>query len=206
MNRSDLWRRATTGRWWLWAIPLALLVVNLGIFLYYQVGYAGQVGQMQGQLESDISERHRVVAQRESLEELVERARSGREGIESLYVDRFSTESLRLTDVIREVKDLAEKSGLQPAESISYPEESIEDYGLLKRSLVFSVQGTYPQLRQFVNLLELSETFVVLERVNVAGTSPTLNVNLDISTLFAGRDRAAKRDERRQNRRPRRNA
>lgn len=186
--------------WWQWAAPLALVVVNLGALVYYQVGYAGQFGQMQGQLDSAARDRQSVIGQRRALEGLVERAESGRAGIESLYVDRFSTESERLTALIREVKQLARTAGLQEAESISYPEESIEDYGLLKRSLVFSVQGSYPQLRQFVNLLELSDAFVVLEKIHVSGVSPTLTVNLDISTLFSGRDNAEEREQRRRRR------
>ena len=105
--------------------------------------------------------------------------------------------------MIREVKELASNSGLQPAESISYPEESIEDYGLTKRSLVFSVQGSYAQLRRFINLLELSETFVVLEQINVSGVSPNLTVSLRISTLFSGKDRPTTREERRSSRRRR---
>ncbi|MEM1247784.1 MAG: hypothetical protein AAGK22_15525 [Acidobacteriota bacterium] len=201
MNPSSLLRSLRSLPWWVWAVPAVLVVVNLGALIYYQIGYAGQFGQMQGQLDSAKNERSLVMAQRQALEELVGRANTGREGIESLYVDSFSTESERLTRMIREVKDLAEKAGLQPAETISYPEESIDDYGLLKRSLVFTVNGTYPQLRQFVNFLELSDTFVVLEKVNVSGVSPSLAVSFDISTLFSGRDSAEERIDRRRRRR-----
>lgn len=201
MRSSSLLRSLRALNWWVWAIPAALVLFNLGALIYYQVGYAGQFGQMRGQLDSVANDRSLAATQREALEELLGRADNGRVGIESLYVDRFSTESERLTQMIREVKDLAQKAGLQRAESISYPEESIEDYGLLKRSLVFSVTGSYPQLRQFVNFLELSETFVVLEKVNVSGVSPSLNVSLDISTLFSGRDSAEERVERRRKRR-----
>lgn len=201
MNRSSLLRSLRGLDWWVWAVPATLLLLNLGALIYYQVGYAGQFGQMRGQLDTAANNRTLAVAQREALEGLVSRAETGREGIESLYVDSFSTESERLTQMIREVKDLAEKAGLQPAETISYPEESIDDYGLLKRSLVFTVNGSYPQLRQFVNFLELSETFVVLEKVNVTGVSPSLAVSFDISTLFSGRDSAEERLERRRRRR-----
>ena len=183
--------------WWRWALPAALFVVNVGVLGFYQLRYAGQVGEMQGLIDAETAELHRVEAQRRALSGLVERARSGREGIEALYTEYFSTESARLTATIREVKDLAAKAGLQRAESISYPDEDVEDYGLLKRSLVFSVQGSYAQLRQFVNLLELSESFVVLEQINVSGVSPNLNVSLRISTLFSGRDRPLTREERR---------
>ncbi len=203
MTRRDLLTGALAKRWWLWAVPLALFVINVVVFGYYQVAYAGQVDQMQSQVQAEETELRRVVGQREALDALVTRARAGRDGIDALYETSFSTESARLTALIREVKGLAETAGLRRAESISYPAEDIEDYGLHKRSLVFTVQGSYDQLRRFVNLLELSETFVVLERINVNGASPNLTVNLNLSTLFSGRDRASRREDRPDRRRRR---
>ena len=66
-----------------------------------------------------------------------------------------------------EVKDLAKRAGLAPR-SITYPEEQIQQYGLIKRSFIFSVEGTYADLRTFINLLELSDSFLTLEDASLA--------------------------------------
>jgi Type II secretion system (T2SS), protein M subtype b len=86
-----------------------------------------------------------------------------------------------------EVRSLARKAGLEPR-AFSYPEEDIDDYGLIKRSSIFSVEGTYPELRQFLYLLEASRSFLTVEEINLAGASgggPELRIDIAISTLFA---------------------
>ncbi len=71
--------------------------------------------------------------------------------------------------------------------ALSYPEKTIEDYGLIKRSFIFSVQGPYPALRKLINLLETSHSFVAIDELNVAGNTegPELKIDLTLSTLFA---------------------
>jgi hypothetical protein len=69
---------------------------------------------------------------------------------------------------------------------VSYPTEPLEAYGLRRRAFVFSVQGTYPDLRKFINLLELSDTFLTLEQVTLSESSGgALGIQLRVSTLFA---------------------
>ena len=108
--------------------------------------------------------------------------------MQELYDERFSTRSERLTRFTAEVKSLARKAGLNPR-SLSYPEQAIESYGLVKRSSIFAVQGTYQELRQFLNLMELSDSFLTLESISLSEANeeqgPELRMSLKISTLFA---------------------
>jgi len=86
---------------------------------------------------------------------------------------------------IAEVKDLAARSGLE-IRAISYPQQSLTDYGLVRRSFVFGVEGSYGALRQLVYLLELTPSFLTLEsiRVGEVGTGGQLRAELSLSTLF----------------------
>jgi len=88
--------------------------------------------------------------------------------------------------VTAEVLSLARRAGLEP-EVLAYPEQEIEDYGLIKRSFVFSVSGTYLELRKFVNLLELSDSFLTLEDASMTQDpkGSELRMSLRLSTLFA---------------------
>jgi Tfp pilus assembly protein PilO len=97
----------------------------------------------------------------------------------------LAREAERLTRLINEVKKLAQRAGLEP-QSISYPEETLDEYGLVRMSLVFGVQGTYPQLRMLVNLLERSDLFLVLDQIALTGSAKSvLSISLQISTFFA---------------------
>ena len=54
------------------------------------------------------------------------------------------------------------------------------------------MDGTYLELRKFINLLELSDSFLTLEEVTLAGETrgegPELNIRLSLSTLFASEE------------------
>ena len=172
-----------------WGLPLALLLLGVAVLVGYQLAFADRVGAIRAAVERESGELTRLRSQRQQLEQLVARAERSRGGIRELYELRFATESERLTELIREVKELAERAGLRPT-NFNYPDRSLEDYGLIERSIVFSVQGTYRELRQFVNFLELSESFIILRSITVRGGSNELNLALQLATLFSGRDAA----------------
>jgi hypothetical protein len=173
--------------WKLWVPALVLVVVNLAILVTYEVAFASDVDQLRDEVAAERSRVELLSAQRTELAELVLGARRSRAGIEHLYRSNFGTERERFTDWIREVKELAEQSGLAPS-SISYPREELVTYGLLKRSFDFPISGSYSSLRQFINLLELTESFVVLEGVTMNESEPELRISLSLSTLFATGD------------------
>ena len=180
----DLWKRHGLT----WVVPLLLVLVNVSVLSTYRALYAGRVAAIKSQAEQEEQgELADMRSQREQLERVVGRARSSRDGITRLYGQVFATESERFTGVVREVKELAERAGLRP-DSIGYPERSIEEHDLIKRSIVFSVEGTYGDLRRFINFLELSDHFVALERIEVAQGAPQLRISLELTTLFSGRD------------------
>jgi type IV pilus assembly protein PilO len=181
---NGIWRR----RLWLWVPPLAFFVLNLALFSTYRLVYAGRVEALRAQLESRQERLAHLQGQAQVLSRRLATAHATAQGIEELYSDQFSTQRRRFTAVTAEVRDLARRAGLEPA-SMSYPTEEIEDYGLVKRYFTFSVQGTYQQLRQFINLLELTPSFVTLEQVSLNGEEGArLGIRLNLSTLFADED------------------
>lgn len=179
----EIWRR----RLWVWLPAAVFFLANASAWTVYKLGYAGQVEGVEQSLAEKTKERDARLKERRELEALVERVRTNRAQVAELYDKRFSTRRNRLTAVTAEIKDLAAKAGLAPS-SFTYPEEQIEDYGLVKRSFVFSVEGTYGALRKFINLLELSPSFLTVEQVRLAGSpeeGPELRISMVVSTLFS---------------------
>ncbi len=171
--------------WRNWAAPLALAVVGGLALVVYQVRYAGRVEALDRELAAAQASLDMLAAERGELEQAVTRAEANRELLRDLYAGRLGPERDRLTRMIAEVKQLASRAGMSP-DAISYPLEEIKDYGLLKKSVVFSVGGTYEGLRQMINFLELSSSFLVLEGVSLGepGMDGSLGIRLQISTLF----------------------
>ncbi len=176
--------------WWL--APLVVLLVNVGVLSTYRSLYSGRVDVLGEAIAEETAQLEKIASQQAQVAALVERADAAEKGIASLYEDRFATESERLTAVIREVRELASRAGVVP-DRISYPEEVFEDFGLIKRSLEFTVDGSYQELRLFVNYLEQSESFLVLESLGLQDGDTELRIRTTLSTLFSGRDVASDR-------------
>lgn len=173
-----------------WAPALAFLVLNLILLATYQLVFSGRVSAVEQRLEASRAELSRVERQEAQLQKAQSDAKRTAAEVDDFYAKELGTESERLTKIIAEVKALAKRAGLEPT-AISYPERTFEDYGLAKRSIVFGVSGTYDSLRQLVNMLELSDSFLILEEVSLSESGgrqrpgDKLQINLRISTWFA---------------------
>ncbi len=178
-------RAAASGRVLLWALPLALVLANLAWTAVHSTGFRGRAAGLERALERARADQERLDARRAELEALWIAAVETSARTERLYVEGFSTERDRLTDAIRLVKELASRSGLEPA-AISYPDERLEEFGLVRRSFVFNVDGTYADLRTFLHLLELAPSFVTLNQIALTGGAEGrgLKIALRLSTFF----------------------
>ena len=183
LDRSgwEPWRRGV-GRW----LPaLAVLVLAVGLFVLYQGRFAGRAEVSAQALTRGHQDLARLDVEQRRIEGELTLVGDNRRHLDEFYAS-LATERERLTRVIAEIKELARRCGLDP-QAISYPEQELADSGLRKRSFVFSVSGTYPNLRKLVNLLELSDSFLTLERVDLTGggdRGAQLRIDLTLSTLF----------------------
>lgn len=185
MSLRDTVLRVGRHRPWLWGLALVFFLLNLAFFSAYRMVYAGQVVNLRERLEQRQGELDELNGRAAHLADLVNSARSTRAALGELYTHRLASERIRFTKVASEIRELARRSGLEPS-SVSYPSEEIEDYGLVKREFTFTVTGTYVELRRFVNLLEVTPTFITLEQVGLSGEKGAeLQIRLTLSTLFA---------------------
>lgn len=180
--RGEIWRKHP----WIWVPALLFFLANATAFSVYKLGYAGQVEKLDVDIHAQEQQRHDLNGQYQQLQTMIALVRTNQEQVQQLYADRFSTRSRRLTTITQEVKDLARQAGLSPR-SFSYPEKEIKDYGLIKRSFNFSVQGPYSALRKLISLLETSHSYIVIDELNVGSNTegPELKIDLTLSTLFA---------------------
>jgi Tfp pilus assembly protein PilO len=180
--RHAIWQENWRG----WAAPLALVALALASLVLYQLRYSGRVAALDSRLEETRARLASLEARRAKLEQAAARAAANRQALAGLYDGPLGPERERLTRIIAEVKQLAARAGMRP-DAISYPLEEIKDYNLVKKSVAFSVGGSYAGLRQLINFLELTSSFLTLEQVSLseASGSGDLAIRLQISTLFA---------------------
>ena len=183
------WKRLAREKWWVWGVPLILVLVGVGLLGNYLLVLSNEGKSLLGSVDRTKRELDDLRFRRSELETRIDAVRSNDEAIVELYDERLSTESRRLTAILAEVKDLAKQAGLQ-AEAFNYKDEDLEEFGLHHKSFNFAVEGNYAQLRQLVHLFERSESFLTLESIGLseAGDQSRLRINLRLSTLFALED------------------
>ncbi len=180
---TEAWRRLLK----LWVPPLVLVLLGLGTLAFYRLNYAGESAGLENRLQAREALLAKEKAERQRLEGLLAAAQATESQVEALYRDRFSTRRQRLTQATEEVKSLARRAGLE-IESINYPEEEIESFALVQRSFVFTVRGSYRELRTLINFLELSPSFLTLKTVTLRGgksNDDEVTMDLTLETLFA---------------------
>lgn len=178
---GEIWRQ----RLWIWVPALVFFLANAGAFAVYKLGYAGRVESLQETLDSQRQTVKKLAGDRKQMETMISSVQTNETQVQQLYLDRLSTRSQRMTRITAEVKDLARQAGLVP-KAIEYPEEEIQEYRLIRRSFVFTVEGTYAGLRKLIDLLASSHSFLTLEEATVVNNTQgqELRIDLTISTLF----------------------
>ena len=180
--RVSAWRER-----WLWWLPaLVLLVLNLFAYGWFELTYSGAAQSLDQRLEQRIAESGQLETLVERQRAVLKRVRKTEARVAKFSSLRLASPEVRLTAVLREVRELAAKAGLEPS-TFSYPESELSEFGLEKRWVNFSLSATYMELRRFINLLELSDSFLTLEDVGLSGRSEDqqLRINLRVSTLFS---------------------
>jgi hypothetical protein len=179
------WRTFTGVRALAWVVPLLLVAANLFWLTAFGSGSRVRLRELDRRLEAAQRRGADVAKRLETRERLWIEATENRDRIGAIYAQRFATERSRFTEQVRELKSLAERAGLDPA-SFAYPEDQLSSYGLVRRSFVFSVNGSYAALRNFLHLLELTDSFLIVEQVGVSESRGGLAVKLRLSTYFQG--------------------
>jgi hypothetical protein len=176
-------------------VPLVIIAVlllgNIFFFFTYRVQYQARLRDLetrQEQAQARLAEAQRT---RMSAEAQLAAYDKVRHDLQMLYDERWSTQAKRFTRLFEEVKKLATASHFDPrsfsfgrsALAQTVKEPSGESNTVV--SVTFGVQGSYEQVRQLINLLELSDQFVIIDGIGLSGNDPKLlNMNIRLKTMF----------------------
>lgn len=184
-------------------ILLALiLAANAMFFFTYRVRYQSRLTAMDTRLEEVEQELSQARAARVKAEQAFAGYRKVEGDVLEVFNEHWSTQEERFTQLVMEVKRLAEASSLVPA-AYSFGRgttkrvstgSSREALGASEVSINFGVKGTYEQVRRLINLLELSRQFVIIEGIALSsGDGNQLDLALKLKTLFRDEQRGAGR-------------
>lgn len=171
-----------------------LLAANVVYFFTYRVGYQGQLDALDARLEATENQLERAQVARIRAERTLDGYRGIERDVKTVFEKHWATQDERLTRMIAEVKRLALASSLEPqtygfsratATAASTRRRRAAPIGATEVSIDFTVTGTYEQVRRLINLLELSQQFVIIESISLAGhEGKGLTLGLHLKTLF----------------------
>jgi Tfp pilus assembly protein PilO len=170
-----------------------LLAANTIFFFTYRVQYQSRLDELDERRSAAESELERARAGRIEAERQVRAYRQIEKDVQTVFTEHWSTQTARLTPLIAEVKRLAVASSMIPASyGFDRAEAALEagrgrtkNVGATQVGISFAVEGTYPQVRRLINLLELSRQFVIVDQVALGSRDGDhLILKLHLTTLF----------------------
>jgi len=176
-------------------IPLiilgVLLLANTVFFFTYRVQYQSRVKDLDDRKAAAEQRLQAITRQRIACEQQLATYRKTQKDLQSIYNDRWATQTERLTALINEVKRLATASQMVPPSYVFTKSErdvrAASGIGTTVVGVVFTVRGTYQQVRRLINLLELSDQFIIIEGIGLSNTpdpNAPLTMNLRLKTIF----------------------
>ncbi len=162
-----------------------ILLLNLGFYLFAVRPLSAREQQKRAlisTLSRQVEQRTEQVAKLKMVVDKVEQARSdGDKLIEEITLVRRTT----FSTLVAELDEAARESGVEPREGAYdvQPIEGAEHYGMVTISANF--RGRYENLVKFLNRLDRSEKFLIIESLGAAtrADSEELNVTLKIDTF-----------------------
>lgn len=174
--------------------PKILLRIGLGILLLANIVAAVMafhlVGASPESLNADlVSARSRLLAAKAHLDRtraVSTRVEKGKDEGASFLNAAFTTRRHTYSTIISEITQTARTAGMNMKEATIAPLDAIEgsdDLDMMTISVNFD--GTYPQLVKFVNLLDRSPKFIIIDSLQAAPQPNTnlLTVALKINTF-----------------------
>lgn len=169
-----------------------LLLANAVFFFTFRVDYQSRVRDLDERKQAAEQRLRQVREHRLASEQQYATYRKTQKDLQAIYNDRWATQPQRLTALINEVKRLATATDMvPPLYSFARSEsETKNGIGTTTVSINFTVHGTYAQVRRLINLLELSDQFIIIEAVGLAGApagdknATPLTMTLRLKTIF----------------------
>lgn len=141
---------------------LAADVIAVGVLFSPLVGSAESRNQQLNQLKVELLKKNREVA---PLRGMPDKINLAKDQIGEFYKDRFAASD---SELLNELGKLASENKI-PMQHMSYKEEAAESSGVIPLEIGGTFSGDYLQLVRFINTLERSKMFFMVDGVELAG-------------------------------------
>lgn len=150
-------------------------VVSLGILFSPLVGSTATRQQELAELTAQLQSKSRQV---EPLRGLDKKIPLATQQISQFYKDRFPTHD---SDVAEALGNIAKETGVK-LDNVKFKPDDPDPVGLRHFEIEVSVKGDYQPLIKFVNALERSKVFFIVDSVGIAQQNGPLQLQMKLET------------------------
>ena len=180
-------------------IIVAWMGLNLAVAFFINVPRAQRVQALDEAVVSAAAALSTRTNDVTNLREHHARVIAGRTSLEVFYSEILSTKQERLISFQREIREIAKKFNIN-LETIGYRREPFTEDKVAKFTATMPLTGSYENLREFVDMIERSENFVIIDSIQLASSKEggiILSLMIQLSTYFVDEDIQADEDQRR---------
>jgi Tfp pilus assembly protein PilO len=169
-------------------IGLFLLLLNIVLFLVVVFPQKQKISSLQNDY---FSQRNRIVQQQKEmrvLENRLQALQKAESDLQVLYTQVLAQKKVGVTAIRQELQDLAGSLSVERG-GVDYDYTPLPEYGLRHFTLSVPVEGPYRDIRRFINNIERSQYFLILDRVRLsaereAQSGGNVLLNFQLSTYL----------------------
>jgi hypothetical protein len=168
--------------WVRWS--LAALVLADAALVYVNVRSGGVESQMRA-LEERTRQHAEMVRDIRRAEEIEKNLKEkARRECDAFFVEQLRAAEGGYSAVVAEIGEVAKEAGLQ-ASGINFRERTVEERGVVEVEVTAKVEGNYRSVVRFINGLERSKAFYLLDRLGLdSSEGANIKLTLELRTYF----------------------
>jgi hypothetical protein len=157
------------------AVMVGVSVASVGVLVSPLVGSSASRQQELNQLRAQLTTKNRQV---EPLRGLDKKIPLAMQQIDDFYKTRFSAHD---SDVAETLGNLSKQTGVK-IESTKYKTDDPEPVGLRREEIEASIEGDYQPLMKFLNGLERSKVFFIVNSIGLATQNGPIRLQIKLET------------------------
>ena len=161
------WRLCVERRW-LWLPAVLLLALNGVLYLGYRTLLSERfdlAAMKRERLEKDYQA---ATDQRNGLQRTLDGWQAAESGIAEFYA-RVGRREEKLPQLMKEIDELVRKVGTVP-HRINFGQSEVPEADLVEFSIEFPFEGDYASVRNLLNLLEVTPSFLIVDQFNIGSS------------------------------------
>lgn len=169
------------------AFGALLLLINLAVLIFLTLPKINAEAIARDHITSINKQKTDLERELRTKQSIVKKVNYTLDDLDRLYLEVLGNRSDKITAVLKEREDISKRYGVLP-ERVRYTNSEIRNLPLEQFSMSFPLEGSYASLRFFLNNIEHSTNFFIVENVELedeaSGSSAEMTMRIVISTFF----------------------